>query len=101
MPQIIYTGSFIDDFDRIYDFLNQKNSSAAQKLAKLLEEKLDILATIPKAFSFLEKYRLYHLEFGAFDYTILYDYDEENNLILLLKIKHYREAGFKISQNNI
>lgn len=94
MPQIVYTEEFISDFERLYAFLNEKNCSAAQKLAKLLGEKLELLATIPKAFAYFGDFRLYLLEFGSSGYVILYDFDEDADLLILLRIKHQKEAGF-------
>lgn len=94
MPRIIYTEHFINDFERVYAFLNEKNTSAAQRLSKLLEEKLDLLASIPEAFTFLGPYRLYFLAFGASGYAILYEYNEASDSLVLLRIKHQKEAGF-------
>ena len=94
MPQIIYTDEFINDFERLYIFIEEKNPPAAQKLAALLEEKLDLLSSIPKAFAFLGEFRLYLLQFGSSGYAILYDYNEELDTITILRIKHQKEAGF-------
>jgi len=94
MSQIIYTPEFIGDFERLYIFLNEKNPIAAQKLAGLLQEKLELLSTIPKAFSFFGEYRLYLMQFGSSGYAILYDYDENDDSIVVLRIKHQKEAGF-------
>ena len=94
MPQIIYTDEFINDFERLYTFLAEKNLLAAQKLAELLEEKLDLLPGIPKAFAFLGEFRLYLLQFGSSGNAILYDYNEELDTITILRIKHQKEAGF-------
>ena len=94
MPQIIYTDEFINDFERLYTFLAEKNPSAAQNLAALLEEKLDLLITIPKAFSFWGEFRLYLLQFGSSGYAILYDYNEELDMVIVLRIKHQKEVGF-------
>jgi addiction module RelE/StbE family toxin len=94
MPQIVYTPEFIDDFERLYAFLHENNPSAAQRLAALLETKLEVLATIPKAFTFFGEFRLYLLEFGSSGYAILYDYKEESDKIIILRIKHQKEAGF-------
>jgi len=94
MPQIVYTEAFINDFERLFAFLNEKNPSAAQKLAALLEEKLEVLATIPKAFAFFGEFRLYMLEFGSSGYAILYDYAENADKIIMLRMKHQKEAGF-------
>lgn len=94
MPQIVYTQEFIDDFERLYLFLHEKNPMAAQRLAALLETKLDVLSTIPKAFAFFGEYRIYMLEFGSSGYAILYDYLEDAEQIVMLRIKHQKEAGF-------
>ena len=94
MSQIIYTDEFISDFERLYTFLAESNPVAAQKLAALLEEKLDLLVTIPKAFAFFGEFRLYLLRFGSSGYAILYDYDEDLDVIIVLRIKHQKEAGF-------
>ena len=94
MPQIIYTAEFVNDFERLYTYLAEKNPIAAQKLAVLLEEKLDLLPAIPKAFAFFGEFRLYLLQFGSSGYAILYDYDEELDTITILRIKHQKEVGF-------
>lgn len=94
MPQIIYTEEFINDFERLFLFLEEKNPMAAQSLAKILQEKLDLLAIIPKAFTFFGEFRLYLLEFGTSSYAVLYDYDEDSDSIFLLRMKHQKEAGF-------
>ena len=94
MSQIIYTDEFISDFERLYQFLSDANPVAAQKLAKLLIEKLELLSDIPKAFAFFGEFRLYLLQFGTSGYPILYDYNEESNIIVLLRMKHQKEAGF-------
>ena len=39
MSQMIYTDEFINDFERLYEFLSENNPIAAQKLAIILEEK--------------------------------------------------------------
>lgn len=94
MPRIIYTAAFVDDFDRVFSFLHEKNPLAARKLAGLLSEKLELLASIPQAFTFLGEYRVYFLEFGSSGYAILYDYDQDADSLLLLRIRHQKEAGF-------
>jgi len=94
MSQIIYTDEFINDFERLYEFLLENNPVAAQKLAIILEEKLDLLCTIPKAFAFFGEFRLYLLQFASSGYAILYDYNEEFDRLILLRMKHQKEAGF-------
>jgi plasmid stabilization system protein ParE len=94
MPQIIYTPEFINDFERVYNFLAEKNLTSARSLAVMLEEKLELLATIPKAFVYFGDFRLYLLEFGSSGYAILYDYNEILDTIIILRIKHQKESGF-------
>ena len=94
MPKIVYTEKFIDDFEHIHTFLNEKNPLAAQRLAGLLAEKLALLSTIPKAFTFFGDYRLYLLEFSSSGYAILYDFNEDADVLVVLRIKHQKEAGF-------
>lgn len=94
MSQIICTDEFIKDFELLYTFLADNNQLAAQRLATLLQEKLDILAYIPKAFTYLGEFRLYLLEFGAYGYAILYDFKEDEDVIIFLRMKHQKEVGF-------
>ena len=94
MPQIIYTDEFVEDVERLYMFLVEKSQQVAQKFAILLEQKIILLATIPNAFEFFGEFRLYFLEFGSGGYAILYDYQEDDDALLLLRIKHQKEAGF-------
>ena len=94
MSQIIYTDEFINDFEWLYEFLLDINPITAQKLARLLEEKLELLAIIPKAFTSFGEFRLYLLQFGSSGYAILYDYNEDSDILVLLRMKHQKEAGF-------
>jgi plasmid stabilization system protein ParE len=94
MPRIIYSQNFINDFEGLHDFLNQKNPLAAQRFSRTLEEKLDVLASIPEAFTFLGPFRLYFLAFATSGYAILYEYNQTSDTLVLLRIKHQKEAGF-------
>lgn len=94
MSQIIYTEDFLNDFDYLYHFLNEKNPLAAHRFANLLDKKMNLLSSIPETFSFLGDYRVYFLSFGSSGYTISYHYDENIDSLILLRIKHQKEAGF-------
>ena len=63
------------------------------KLAKLLLDKINLVASMPKVFTFFGDYRLYSLKFGSSGYAILYDYTDKDELVLL-RIKHQKESWF-------
>ena len=98
MPQVIISASAQRDLQRLQDFLKTKNALAAKKAAGLLIRGIQQLAKLPEigrpvAHLPLE-YQELVIEFGHSGYVMLYRYDELTDRVVLLKVKHQKEAGY-------
>ena len=94
MPRVIYTDEFVDDLMRIKDFLDSMELGIHAKFAVRFKNKLEIIKSMPKAFLPFANHRIYFLSFGSSGYAIQYYYDENFDVIKLLRIKHQKEVGF-------
>lgn len=98
MPQVIISESARQDLQRLQDFLKTKNTLAAKKVAEILIRAIRMLQTMPDigrpvAHLPLEFQELV-IEFGSSGYVMLYRYDEYTDNLVILKIKHQKEAGY-------
>jgi plasmid stabilization system protein ParE len=96
MPHITYSSNALADVKRLRSFLEGKNPRAAGAASKAIIEALNLLAQFPEAgrpvLSDPPLYRDLFIEFGNSGYIARYRYDGRD--VLVLAIKHGREAGF-------
>lgn len=90
----MYDEAFVDDLERIKEFLDGVEVGFHVKFAKVVKEKLNAIKNNPKAFMPFGENRIYFLAFGASGYAIQYNYNERLDIIKLLRMKHQKEAGF-------
>lgn len=100
MPQVIVSDSARQDLQRLQNFLKTKNTLAAKKVSEVLIRGIRQLQTFPEmgrpvAHLPLE-YQELVIEFGGSGYVMLYRHDELTNSLVILKIKHQKEAGYQI-----
>ena len=95
MARVVYTPAAVRDLERLVDFLLDENPSAAIETAELITD----------AVSMLEKHPLLGRELGGnlFElvisrgrsgYLALYSYEAAVDSIVILAIRHQREAGY-------
>lgn len=96
MPHLIWTPSALQDVQRIYRFLAEKNIDAAKRAAKAIREGVKILANQPKIGRPVEEmepeYREWLIDFGESGYIALYRYD--GRMAVILAVRHQKEAGY-------
>ncbi|EKN4882348.1 TPA: type II toxin-antitoxin system RelE/ParE family toxin [Yersinia enterocolitica] len=96
MPRLIWTPEAVQDVDRLYKFLAEKNVEAARKAAKvILDEttKIEAFPEIGRPAEFINVYcRELLVPFGVSGYVVLYRYDGQ--LTTILAVKHQFEAGY-------
>ncbi|HGY1053534.1 TPA: type II toxin-antitoxin system RelE/ParE family toxin [Aeromonas salmonicida subsp. pectinolytica] len=96
MPQVIFAPGAIRDLQRIRDFLHQKNPIAAQRAAMTIIQSVQVLGQQPQIGRPIEDmpdaYREWVIEFGDSGYVARYRLDDET--IVILAVRHQREAGF-------
>lgn len=96
MPRLIWTPPALRDVQRLYRFLNEKNSDAAKRAVKVIRDGMKIIAQQPEvgrpADDLEPEYREWLIEFGDSGYVVLYRYDGQTAVVLA--VRHQREAGY-------
>ena len=96
MPHLIWAPSALQDVQRVYRFLAEKNMDAAKRAAKAIREGVKILADQPEIGRPVEEmepeYREWLIDFGDSGYIALYRYD--GHVAVILAVRHQKEAGY-------
>ena len=95
MAQVSYSDQALANLEYISDFLSDNGSDAIEAL-DLIDEAIAILARHPMIGRLVESgMRELVISRSKTGYVALYDYDPTHDAILVLAIRHQREAGFK------
>ncbi len=93
---ISWSEQALSDVQRLYRFLNQENLLAAKRAVEVIRKGVKVLRLQPLMGRPLadmdEGYREWLIDFGSSGYVVLYRYDGLH--VLLLAIRHQREAGY-------
>ncbi len=96
MPQLIWSPAALQDVERLYSFLAEKNPVAARGAAKAIRQGMKILETQPAAGRPVPdmdpEFREWFINFGGSGYIALYRLD--GSTAVVLAIRHQREAGY-------
>ena len=96
MPRLIWSASALRDVQRLYRFLAEKNTDAAQRTINTIRKSVKIIARQPgigrPAEHMEPDYREWPIEFGDSGYVVLYRYHKKTAVILT--VRHQREAGY-------
>ena len=95
MAKLIYSGRAFADLERLTDFLIEADPSAAAETVGLIEEAVELLRRHPLIGRPVE-YGLRELIIsrGRTGYVALYAFEEDRDAVLVLAIRHQREAGY-------
>lgn len=95
MAKLSYSGRALVDLERLTDFLIETDPSAAAETVGLIEEAVELLTRHPLIGRPAE-YALRELVIsrGRTGYVALYSFEEDHDAILILAIRHQREAGY-------
>lgn len=95
MAKIVYSQNVVNDLVRLTDFLIEIDLKAASETVDLIEEAVSILDRHPLIGRSVDEHiRELVISRGATGYVALYSFEEHKDAILILAIKHQREAGF-------
>ncbi len=98
MVKIVYTQNAVNDLVRLTDFLIEIDIKAASETINLIEDAISILDRHPLIGRAVdEEIRELVISRGATGYVALYSVEEHKNVILILAIRHQREAGFNFN----
>lgn len=95
MAKLIYSARALADLERLTDFLIEADPSAAAETVGLIEEAVELLARHALIGRPVE-YELRELVIsrGRTGYVALYSFEENQDAVLILAIRHQREAGY-------
>lgn len=97
MAQIIYTVRALADLERLTDFLLANDAAAARTTAALIIEAVSVLAHHPLIGRAVEEdLRELVISRGTSGYVALYSHEPAEDVVLILSLRHQREAGFAI-----
>lgn len=96
MPRLTWSQPALLDVARLHAFLAPKSRSAAKRAVKAIRQGVRALGKHPEVGRPIEElppeFREWVIEFGHGAYIALYHYD--GNEIVILAIRHGREAGY-------
>lgn len=95
MAQVIYARRSLADLQRLTDFLLDTEPLAASKTAALIIEAILILENHPLIGRAVEEgLRELVISRGRSGYIALYSHEIEHDTVLVLAMRHQREAGY-------
>ncbi len=95
MAEIVYAGQALAGLDRLADFLLETDPASARQTADLIIEAIEVLANHPLVGRLVEHgLRELIISRGRSGYVALYSYEEAEDVVLVLALRHQREAGF-------
>lgn len=95
MAVISYAPRASSDLQRLVDFLAERDPSAAAQTAELIVSAVEALQHHPLLGRPVESgFRELVISRGRSGYLALYRYDEARDRVLVLTIRHQREAGY-------
>lgn len=95
MAVVSYAARALPDLQRLVDFLAESDPSAAAQTAELIVSAVKALERHPLLGRPVESgFRELVISRGRSGYLALYRYDEARDRVLVLTIRHQREAGF-------
>jgi len=95
LTRLVLSPAAFKDIDRLTDFLLESDPVAAGDTAPLLISGLRVLQLHPLIGRPVESgYRELVISRGDTGYVALYKFDIEDDLVLVLTLRHQREAGY-------
>ena len=95
MARLIYTRRALEDLERLVEFLLEAEAVAALDTVGLIAEAIGVLANHPLVGRPVERgLRELVISRGHTGYLALYSYEKLHDTILVLAVRHQREAGY-------
>lgn len=95
MAKLIYSERALEDLERVTQFLMEGDPAAALETFGLIEEAIAILKRHRLIGRSVEAgLRELLISRGRTGYVALYSFEQANDAVLILAIRHQREAGY-------
>ncbi len=97
MAEVVYSRNAFSDLERLADFLSKDASKAAIAAIDVIQDGIEILGRHPLVGRPCEEgLRELLISYGKSGYVALYSYEQPQDVVLVLAIRHQREAGYSI-----
>ena len=97
MATVIYSRRALDHIERAFQFLRDKNPSAASAAVTAIQSAVDNLAAHPLVGRRIEgDLRELIISYGQSGYVALYRFVISSDEVRILAIRHQREVGFRV-----
>ncbi|MGO9946203.1 MAG: type II toxin-antitoxin system RelE/ParE family toxin [Steroidobacteraceae bacterium] len=95
MAEVVYSRHAFADLERLADFLIKDAPQAAVTAIEVIRDGIEILERHPfVGRSCEEGLRELLISYGKSGYVALYSYEQRQDVVLVLAIRHQREAGY-------
>lgn len=95
MAEVVYCRRAFADLERLADFLIKDARQAAVTAIDVISDGIEILARHPFVGRPCEEgLRELLISYGKSGYVALYSYEQKQDVVLVLAIRHQREAGY-------
>ena len=95
MAEVVYSRHAFADLERLADFLIRDAPQAAVTAIDVIRDGIDILERHPFVGRPCEEgLRELLISYGKSGYVALYSYEQSQDAVLVLAIRHQREAGY-------
>ena len=95
MAEVIYSRHAFSDLERLADFLLKESPKAAVAAIDVIRDGIEILERHPLIGRPCEEgLRELLISYGKSGYIALYSYEQLQDVVLVLALRHQREAGY-------
>ena len=96
MARVVYSEQALSDFEGIFEFIADEDPSSAAETVSIIQDAITILERHPLIGRAVEsELRELVISRGRTGYVELYSYLEVENVVLVLALRHQREAGYQ------
>jgi plasmid stabilization system protein ParE len=96
VAQVVYSARSLDHIERAFQFLRDKNPTAASNAVTAIQSAVDSLAAHPFIGRRIEgELRELIISYGQSGYVALYRFVASQDQVRVLAIRHQRELGFQ------
>lgn len=101
MARLSYSVQALADLERLTDFLIESSPLLAEETIGLIEEAVELLVRHPLIGRPVEPpLRELVISRGRTGYVALYSFEENHDAVLILAIRHQREAGYWVQDGD-
>ena len=95
MAEVVYSRHAFTDLERLAEFLGKEAPAAAVAAIDVIRDGIEILSRHPLVGRPCEEgLRELLISYGKSGYVSLYSYEQREDVVLVLAIRHQRKAGY-------